>query len=154
MTNSPSVAELGPVDYLVLEFPGSQFNGNIAPALADLVERNIVRVLDIVVVKKDADGSVAAFELSDLHDTEVGNLRGYEDELALLLNEEDVAAIGATLLPGSSAGVLVWENTWAAPFAVAVRQSGGQMVASGRIPVDTLLAVIEADQDDETTEES
>ena len=153
MTDTAAVSELGPVDYLVLEFPGSRFNGGIAPAIADLVGRNLVRVLDLLVVKKDLDGSVMAFELSDLHDAEVGELRGYEEELALLLNEEDVAAIAATILPGNSAGVVVWENTWAAPFATAVRESGGQLVASGRIPVETLLAVIEADTEPETVEE-
>jgi hypothetical protein len=154
MTDITDVAELGPVDYLVLEFPGSQFNGEIAPKIVDLVDRNLVRVLDLFFLKKDIDGSIEAFEIADLGDAEVGGLRGYESELALLMNEDDVAAVGAALEPGSSAGVLVWENTWAAPFATAVRQAGGQMVASGRIPVQTLLEIIERDDALDTDEEA
>jgi hypothetical protein len=143
--------ELGPVDWIVVEFPGSKFNGEIAPALRDLVERDIVRVLDLLVLKKDSDGSLDAFELSDLDESELGELRTYESELAMLLSEEDVTAVAAAIEPGSSAAVLVWENTWAAPFASAVRHSGGQLVASGRIPVQALLAALE-DDDSESDE--
>jgi hypothetical protein len=141
------IDELGPVDWIVVEFPGSRFNGEIAPALHDLVERGLVRVLDLLVLKKDADGSLEAFELSDLDEIEVGQMRSYETELAMLLSEEDVTSVAAAIEPGSSAAVLVWENSWAAPFASAVRRSGGQLVASGRIPIQALLAVIEADED-------
>lgn len=149
MTNE--VDELGPVDWIVVEFPGSKFNGEIAPALVDLVERGIIRVLDLVLLRKDADGSIEGFELSDLDDSEIGQLRSYEAELALLLSEDDVEAIAQAVDPGTSAAVLVFENTWAAPFASAVRRSGGLLVASGRIPVQALLAAIEAD--DEENEE-
>jgi len=142
------ISELGPVDWIVVEFPGSRFNGAIAPALADLVERDIVRVLDLLVLRKDADGGLESFELSDLEDGEIGELRAFETELAMLLSAEDVAAVAAAVEPGSSAAVLVWENTWAAPFASAVRESGGQLVASGRIPVQALLAAVEADSDE------
>ena len=145
-----SVDELGPVDWIVVEFPGSRFNGEIAPALRDLVDREVVRVLDLLVLKKDTDGALDAFELSDLDTSEIGELRGYESELAMLLSEEDVTAVAAAIEPGSSAAVLVWENTWAAPFASAVRHSGGQLVASGRIPIQALLAAVE---DDESAEE-
>ena len=145
-----SVDELGPVDWIVVEFPGSRFNGEIAPALRDLVDREVVRVLDLLVLKKDADGALDAFELSDLDTSEIGELRGYESELAMLLSEEDVTAVAAAMEPGSSAAVLVWENTWAAPFASAVRHSGGQLVASGRIPIQALLAAVE---DDESADE-
>jgi hypothetical protein len=145
----PDVQELGPIDWIVVEFPGSRFNGEIAPALADLVDRGIIRVLDLLVLKKDADGTLEAFELSDLEDSELGGLRSHEDELAMLLSEEDVNALAAAVEPGSSAAVLVWENKWAAPFGMAVRHSGGQLVASGRIPVQALLAAIEADNDQE-----
>jgi hypothetical protein len=145
-----SVDELGPVDWIVVEFPGSRFNGEIAPALRDLVDREVVRVLDLLVLKKDADGALDAFELSDLDTSEIGELRGYESELAMLLSEEDVTAVAAAIEPGSSAAVLVWENTWAAPFASAVRHSGGQLVASGRIPIQALLAAVE---DDESADE-
>jgi len=140
-----SVDELGPVDWIVVEFPGSQFRGEIAPALADLVDREIVRVLDLLIMKKDADGALEAFELSDLADGEIGGLRSFETELAMLLSEDDVTAVAAAIEPGSTAAVLVWENTWAAPFGSAVRRAGGQLVASGRIPVQALLAVIEED---------
>jgi Family of unknown function (DUF6325) len=141
------VDELGPVDWIVVEFPGSQFKGEIAPELEDLVERGIIRILDLLIMRKDADGTLDAFELSDLDDTEVGALRAYEAELAMLLSEDDVTAIAAAVEPGSTAAVLVWENTWAAPFASAVRRAGGQLVASGRIPVQALLAVIEEDDE-------
>jgi hypothetical protein len=141
--------ELGPVDWIVVEFPGSRFNGQIAPALRDLVERDLIRVLDLVVLKKDSDGSLEAFELSDLDEGEIGELQSYEAQLAMLLSEDDVTAIAAAIEPGSSAAVLVWENTWAAPFASAVRHSGGQLVASGRIPIQALLAAIEADEQEE-----
>jgi Family of unknown function (DUF6325) len=140
------VDELGPVDWIVVEFPGSRFNGEIAPALRDLVDRDLVRVLDLLVLKKDPDGALDAFELSDLDTSEIGELRGYESELAMLLSEEDVTAVAAAIEPGSSAAVLVWENTWAAPFASAVRHSGGQLVASGRIPIQALLAAVEDDE--------
>jgi len=133
----------------VVEFPGSRFNGEIAPALRDLVDRGVVRVLDLLVLKKDSDGTLEAFELSDLDTSEIGELRGYESQLAMLLSEDDVTAVAAAIEPGSSAAVLVWENTWAAPFASAVRHSGGQLVASGRIPIQALLAAIEADEDDD-----
>jgi hypothetical protein len=139
--------ELGPVDWIVVEFPGSKFKGEIAPELQSLVERNIVRVLDLLIMKKDEDGSLEAFELSDLDDSELGAIRSYETQLAMLLSEDDVTAIAAAVAPGSTAAVLVWENTWAAPFGSAVRRAGGQLVASGRIPIQALLAVIEEDDE-------
>jgi hypothetical protein len=152
MDEVDAVDELGPVDWIVVEFPGSKFNGEIAPALLDLAERDLVRVLDLLVLKKDADGSLEAFELSDLDQGEIGELRTYESELAMLLSEEDVNSLGAAIEPGSSAAVLVWENTWAAPFASAVRRSGGQLVASGRIPIQAILAAIEADEQGEAAD--
>ena len=152
MDDINNVDELGPVDWIVVEFPGSRFNGEIAPALRDLVDRDVIRVLDLLVLKKDPDGTLEAFELSDLDTSEIGELRGYESQLAMLLSEDDVTAVAAAIEPGSSAAVLVWENTWAAPFASAVRHSGGQLVASGRIPIQALLAAIEADEDDEDEE--
>jgi hypothetical protein len=148
-----AVDELGPVDWIVVEFPGSRFNGKIAPALLELVERDLIRVLDLLVLKKDADGTLEAFELSDLDQGEIGGLRTYESELAMLLSEEDVTSLAAAIEPGSSAAVLVWENAWAAPFASAVRRSGGQLVASGRIPIQALLAAVEADAEGAAVEE-
>ena len=153
MDDVSSPDELGPVDWIVVEFPGSTFNGEIAPALADLVERDLVRVLDLLVLKKDVDGSLEAFELSDLDEAEIGGLRSFETALAMLLSEDDVTALAAAIEPGSSAAVLVWENTWAAPFASAVRHSGGQLVASGRIPIQALLAAIEDDDEADDAED-
>jgi hypothetical protein len=147
-----TIDELGPVDWIVVEFPGSRFNGEIAPALRDLVQRELIRVLDLLILKKDQDGSLEAFELSDLDPSEAGELRSYEQELAMLLSEDDVTAVAAAIEPGSSAAVLVWENSWAAPFASAVRRAGGQLVASGRIPIQAMLAAIEADEESEGVE--
>ncbi|HYI53710.1 MAG TPA: DUF6325 family protein [Microlunatus sp.] len=147
-----SIDELGPVDWIVVEFPGSRFNGEIAPALRDLVDRGLVRVLDLLLLKKDADGTIEAFEISDLDDSEIGELRMLETQLAMLLTEDDVTAVAAAVEPGSSAAVLVWENTWAAPFGSAVRRSGGQLVASGRIPIQALLAAVELEDEDEDRE--
>ncbi len=147
MNDETDVDELGPVDWIVVEFPGSRFNGEIAPALGDLVERDLIRVLDLLVLKKDSDGTLEPYELSDLEDSELGGLRAHEAELAMLLSEDDVASLAAAIEPGSSAAVLVWENKWAAPFGAAVRHSGGQLVASGRIPIQALAAAIEADDE-------
>src|SRR6476469_531568 len=101
MEEVDAVDELGPVDWIVVEFRGSRFNGEIVPALLDLVERDLVRVLDLLVLKKDADGTLEAFELSDLDEREIGELRTYESELAMLLSEEDVTAVAAAVEPGS-----------------------------------------------------
>ncbi|MGZ4357306.1 MAG: DUF6325 family protein [Gaiellaceae bacterium] len=138
------VDTLGPVDWIVVEFPGSRFDGTIMPILVDLEERGIIRVLDLVVLKKDEDGSLETFEVSDLHESEIGGLRDDERQLAMLLSEDDVLNVAAAVEPGSAAALLVWENRWAAPFASAVRKADGQLVASGRIPVQALLAAIEA----------
>jgi hypothetical protein len=138
-----SIDQLGPVDYLVVEFPGSNFNGEIMPELVDLVERGVVRVLDLVVIKKDEDSSYEAFEFTDIEDGVLGELRELEREFADLLSEDDISAVVDALEPGSTAGLLIYENLWAAPLASAVRRSGGQLVASGRIPVQALLAVLE-----------
>jgi hypothetical protein len=142
------VDELGPVDYLVVEFPAdnANFSGQMASQLSALVDRGLVRVLDLMFLKKNLDGSVEGFESHDFGDDELGELRALEDELALLLAEEDVESIGAALEPGSVAAVLVFENVWAAPFASSVRRSGGQLVASGRIPIQALAAAVEADE--------
>ncbi|HEV7195760.1 MAG TPA: DUF6325 family protein [Pedococcus sp.] len=143
-----NVDELGPVDWLVVEFPGSKLNGEVAPILKDYVDRDLIRVLDLLFLKKDEDGSVEAFEASDLDDSEIGELRSYEKELAMLLSEQDVADLMETIEPGSSAAVLVWENLWAAPFGAAVRHAGGQLVASGRIPIQAIVAAMESDEEE------
>lgn len=144
--------ELGPVDYLVVEFPGSDFKGEILSELADLVRRGIVRVLDALVIKKDLDGRYEAFEFDDEDAGPLGEIRELETELAELLSAQDVTAVAEALEPGCAAGLLVYENLWAAPFASAVRRAGGQLVANGRIPVPALLAAIEDEGDDEPGE--
>jgi len=148
-----SLDELGPVDYLVIEFPGSHFNGEIMPELADLVQRGIIRVLDLVLIKKDDDGSFEAFEFGDAEAGALGEVRELERELAELLSEDDVTAVAEALEPGSTAALLVYENLWAAPFASAVRRAGGQLVANGRIPVQSLLGAIEEDLETASADE-
>jgi hypothetical protein len=144
-----AIDELGPVDYLVVEFPGNEFKGEILPELADLVQRGIVRVLDLVVIKKEEDGSFEAFEFGDPDAGPLGEVRELETELADLLSEDDVTAVSQTLQPGTAAALLVYENLWAAPFASAVRRAGGQLVANGRIPVQALLGALEQEIDEE-----
>jgi len=142
------VDQLGPVDWMVVEFPGSDFGkGQVAPVLKDSVDRGLVRVLDMLFLKKDDDGVVEPFEIADLGEGELGEFRTFETQLAILLSEQDVADLAETMDPGTSAVLLVWENLWAAPFGSAVRHAGGQMVASGRIPTQAVLAAIEADAD-------
>jgi hypothetical protein len=138
---------LGPVDYLVVEFPADRanFSGEMAAELRSLVDRELIRVLDLVIVRKDSDGSVEAAELADVDESNVGELAALEADLAMLLAEEDVEEIGTVLEPGSIAAVLVYENRWAGPFASSIRRSGGQLVANGRVATQALVAAIEAD---------
>jgi hypothetical protein len=140
------IDELGPVDYLVVEFPpgASHFTGEMAAELAKLVDSGTVRLLDLVVLAKDADGTIDALEIEDLE--EIDELRTAETQLAELLAAEDITHLAAAMEPGTTAGVLVWENSWAAPFATAARRSGGQLIASGRIPIQAILASLEADE--------
>jgi Family of unknown function (DUF6325) len=150
--NDEDVDELGPVDYIVVEFPADRadFSGEMAAELVALVKRGVVRVLDLLFLRKNADGSIEGFESHDFGDAELGELRALETELAMLLAEEDIESIGAALEPGSVAAVLIWENAWAAPFGSAVRRSGGQLVASGRIPIQALAAALEAEEETAT----
>jgi uncharacterized membrane protein len=140
-----TIDELGPVDYVVIEFPGNKFNGEIAPALGDLIDRKLVKVLDLAFVTKDDDGTIEGLELGDLDEGIVGEIEKLEVQVAHLLSEDDIVKVAEALEPGSSAAVLVWENSWAAPFGAAVRHSGGQLVASGRIPTQALIAALEAE---------
>ena len=142
------VDELGPVDYLVVGFPAEKanFSGEVASELKKLIDSNTIRVLDLVMITKGEDGSVEASELRDADDSEIGELRALERDLAILLAEEDIEEIGETLEPGSAAAVLVWENTWAAPFGSAVRRSGGELLGNGRIPIQAMIAAVEADR--------
>ena len=149
MTTTPidtSLDELGPVDYIVVEFPAgaSNFTGAMVKELLALVDTGTIRVIDVLILTKDEDGTVDAMELADVE--ELGELETLEAELAELLAEEDVAHLAAAMEPGSTAGVLIWENLWAAPFAAAARHSGGQLIANGRIPIQAIIASIEADE--------
>ncbi|HZX53431.1 MAG TPA: DUF6325 family protein [Ilumatobacteraceae bacterium] len=145
MTNTP-LDELGPVDYVIVEFPAGQsnFTGEMAKELLALVDAGTIRVIDILILIKDEDGSIEAMELSDIED--LGELQSLETELAELLAADDVVHLAAAMDPGSVAGVLIYENLWAAPFASAARRSGGQLIANGRIPIQAIIASIEADE--------
>jgi Family of unknown function (DUF6325) len=141
-----SLDELGPVDYLVVEFPaGAQnFTGEGAAELVRLHDAGIIRIMDLVIIAKAEDGTVMAQELSDLDD--LGELERIEEQLAETLAEADVERFGGVLEPGSIAAVLVYENLWAAPFASAMRRAGGQLIADGRIPIQAIIAAVEADE--------
>jgi hypothetical protein len=136
--------EMGPIDYIVVEFPGSKMNGEAFPHLVDLVDRGIVRILDLVFVTKDLDGSVKGIAIADLDDDGELDLAVFEGASSGLIGDDDIQEAGGILEPGSSAGILVYENVWAGPFAAAVRRGGGQLVASGRIPIQAMLAALEA----------
>ncbi len=145
-----SLDELGPVDYVIVEFPAntSRFTGEMADELLALVKAGTIRVIDLIILAKDADGAIDAMELSDLD--ELGDLQLLETELAELLAEDDVVNLAAAMDPSSTAGVIVYENLWAAPFASAARRAGGQLIANGRIPIQAIIAAIEADETLET----
>ena len=134
--------EMGPIDYIVLEWPGKQPSGEVAPLLVDLVDRGIIRILDIAFMVKGEDGSVAAIDVSAINGG--GGWDEFDGASTGLLGDEDVQEAAAALEPGTSAAVLVWENRWAAPVAVALRKSGGQLVASGRLPVQAIIASLDA----------
>ena len=136
--------EMGPVDYLVVEFPGSRMTGEGLPLLVDLVDKGIIRVLDLIFVKKELDGSVVGMAIADLDGDGALDLAVFEGASSGLLGPDDVDEASSVLEPGSSAGILVYENRWAAPFAAALRRGGGQLVASGRIPIQGILAALDA----------
>jgi hypothetical protein len=135
--------EMGPIDYLVIEWPGRQPTGSAAPHLIDLVDRGLIRILDLAFIAKDEDGSVTRLEIADLGG-EVEEYAVFAGASSGLLSEEDTDEAAAALEPGTSAALLVYENAWAGPFAAAVRRSGGQLVASGRIPIQALVAALDA----------
>jgi hypothetical protein len=139
------IDELGPVDYLVVEFPADRanFSGEMAAALTALVDAGTIRILDLLLIRKESDGSIEAFEVDDVE--ELDEFRSLEKDIAEILAADDVAHLASALEDGSIAAVLVWENTWAAPFASAARRAGGQLVATGRIPIQAIVASIEAD---------
>lgn len=141
--------EMGPIDYVLIEWPDRQPSGEVAPTVVDLVDRGIIRVLDIAFMTKDEDGKVAGIELSEVAD-QVEELKMFEGASSGLLSDDDTVEAAEALEPGTSAALLVFENRWAAPFAAAVRRSGGQLVANGRIPVQAVLAALDAAEKSET----
>jgi hypothetical protein len=142
VTEDP-LEEMGPIDYVVLEWPGEQPVGDVVPLILDAVDRGIIRILDVAVMAKGDDGSVAALDLGDLSGDEA-SFAAFDGASAGLLGQDDLEEAAAALAPGTSAAVLVWENRWAAPIAIGLRRSGGQLVASGRIPVQAILASLDA----------
>jgi hypothetical protein len=142
-TEDALIEEMGPIDYIVIEWPGRQPNGEVAPMILDLADRGIIRILDVAFLAKDEDGTAMGLDLED-----VG---GADDEFAMfngaasgILGDDDLEEAAGVLKPGTCAAVLVWENRWAAPTATAIRRSGGQLVASGRIPVQAMIAALDA----------
>ena len=140
---STELEESGPIDYLVVEFPGSKMTGEGLPLLVDLVDAGIIRILDLVFVKRELDGSIKAIEIADFDDDGQLDLAVFEGAASGLLGPDDVDEATSVIEPGSSAGILVYENVWAAPFARALRRGGAQLVASGRIPVQAILAELD-----------
>lgn len=138
---------MGPIDIVVIEFPDGQPKGEAAPLLLDLVDRGIIRILDLVFITKDADGSIAGIEISDLDSEGAGEFVVFAGASSGILTEEDRQEAGNVIEPGTAAAVLVYENRWAAPFARAVRKAGGQLVAFERIPVQAVLAALDATEE-------
>ena len=141
--------DLGPIDYIVIEWPGRQPTGEAMPLILDLADRGVIRLLDIAFLAKDTDGTVGAIDLAEIAASEFG---AFEGASSGLISQEDLDEAASVLEPGTSAAVLIWENRWAAPVAAALRRSGGQLVASGRIPVQALLAALDAVEETTSTE--
>jgi hypothetical protein len=141
---SDEFVEMGPIDYVVVEFPGNRMTGEGFPLLVDLVDRGLIRILDLMFVRKGKDGSVVGLEIADLTGDGALDLAVFEGASSGLLGQDDIEEAGAALEPGNSAGILIYENLWAEPFATALRRGGAQLVASGRIPVPAVLAALDA----------
>ena len=141
--------ETGPIDYVVIEFPGNRMTGEGFPLLIDLVDRGIIRILDLKFVMRELDGSVVAIEIADFDGDGQLDLAVFEGASSGLIGPDDVDEAISIIEPGNSAGIIVYENVWAAPFAVALRRGGAQLVASGRIPVQAILAALDASEADD-----
>jgi len=141
--------EMGPIDYIVIEWPREQPNGTVVPKIIDLVDRGIIRIIDIAFVGKDAGGAVYAMELSDFDGD--GSFAAFEGASSGIIGDDELTEAGSALEPGTSAAVLIWENRWAAPVAVALRESGAELVASGRIPVQGIIAALDATESADAT---
>jgi len=134
----------GPFEVMVVKFPGNHFSGEIVPSLQELVDKGIIKIVDVVFVQKDADNSVQAFELNDLPPDELTAFESLAAESRGLLNEGDVEGVADLLEPNSSAGLMVWENVWASDFAQAVRNADGQVLVDEPIPAQTVEAAMKA----------
>ena len=144
--STEQLQEMGPVDYMVLEWNGDQpVTGEVMPLLLDLVDRGTIRILDLAFMLKDEDGSVSALDLTELAQDR-SELAAFEGVSSGLIGQDDLEEAATALEPGTVAAVLIWENRWAAPVAVALRRSGGQLVANGRIPVQAILASLDASE--------
>jgi hypothetical protein len=141
---SSQLDEMGPIDYLVIEFPGGRLNGKGLPLLVDLADRGIIRILDLLFIRKLANGSVLRIDLTALSGDDVTEISVFDGASSGLFDQDDINATAAVIDPGSIAGMIIYENRWAAPLATALRQGGAQMVAGGRIPVQALLASLDA----------
>lgn len=148
--NANELDEMGPIDYLVIEWPDRQPSGEAAPLLVDLVDRGLIRVIDIAFLAKGEDGSVTTLDIASLAE-QSESLKELAGASSGLLSEEDAGEAATALEPGSSAAILVYENRWAGPFAAALRRSGAQLVANGRIPVQAILAALDAAEGSEST---
>ena len=151
-TSTDELQTTGPIDYLVVEFPGNKMTGEAFPILVDLVDRGLIRIIDLAFIRKDQDGSVVMLDIADFDKDGTLDLAVFEGAASGLLGREDLEEAANALEPNSSAGVLVYENVWAAPFATALRRSGAQLVASGRIPVQAVLAALDAAETAETAD--
>ena len=140
--------EMGPIDYLVVAFPGSRLTGEGLPLLVDLVDRGIIRILDLAFLSKLDDGSVVTLEISELDGGE--ELAVFEGASSGLIGQDDIDEATSVIEPGNSAGIIIYENVWAGPFAAALRRGGAQLVASGRIPVQAILAALDASEADDS----
>ncbi|WP_330262119.1 DUF6325 family protein [Streptomyces griseorubiginosus] len=141
---SDEFEDVGPIDYLVVEFPGNRMTGEGFPILVDLVDRGLIRILDLVFIRKDDDGSVAGLEIGDFTGDGELDLAVFDGASSGLLGQDDIDEAAKALEPGCSAGILLYENRWAAPFAAALRRGGARMIASGRIPVPSVVAALDA----------
>ena len=149
---SEVLEETGPIDYLIVEFPGNRMTGEGFPLLLDLVDSGTIRIVDLVFATRDTDGSLSVLRVSDLDGDGELDLSVFEGAASGLLGPDDLDEAASAIEPGNSAGILIYENMWAAPFAAALRRSGAQLVASGRIPVQAILAALEASEALEATE--
>ncbi|MGY1618228.1 DUF6325 family protein [Geodermatophilus sp. SYSU D00691] len=144
LEHAPDLDELGPVDYIVLAFPTDRMTGEAFPLLLDLVDRGIIRILDLAFLRKDEDGTVTTLSHVDLERMQLLEAALFDGAASGLVGPDDIAEAAAALDPGTAAAVLVYENAWATPLAAALRRSGGQLVGAGHIPVQALVAALDA----------